>query len=144
MPLNANRAQAVEHHARVFIDKTPLTAGIGRMFSPVPTVTPSIGPVGMSFANPASEFPEDVVSQLVENFRADDSSLVVGPASKDGVEHFNQTAGIAALQPLKRLLEFLTKRRHTFLSGFNQQFPSRTSRPAPVMADVESQKIEAF
>ena len=97
MPLNASRANTVEHHARVFIDKTPLTTGIGRMFSPVPTVTPSVGFSGMGFANPASEFPEDVVSQLVENFRADDPSVVIGPAAQDRVEHFNQTPGITAM-----------------------------------------------
>ena len=98
----------------------------------------------MGFANPASEFPADVAFQLLEYLRADDTSVIVGPASQDGVEHFNQTAGIAAVQPLESLLEFLTKRRHTFLGRFNEQLPSRASRPASLLADIEPQKIESF
>jgi hypothetical protein len=107
------------------------------MFSPVPTVTPSIGFGGMGFANPASEFPKDVVSQFLEDFRTDDTPVVIGPTSDDGVEYFNQTPGIAAMEPLEGLLEFLSKRRHTCFSGFNQQFPSGSGDTATVMADVE-------
>ena len=73
----------------------------------------------MGFANPASEFPKDVVSQFLEDFRTDDTRVVIGPTSDDGVERFNQTPSIAAMEPLEGLLEFLSKRRHTGFSGFN-------------------------
>ena len=97
MPLNASIADAIEHHARVLVHKTPLTTGVGRMIGPVAPVAPGEGFGGMGLANPASEFPEDVVSQLLEDLRADDTSVIIGPTSQDGVEHFNQTAGVAAM-----------------------------------------------
>lgn len=60
MPLNASITDAIEHHARILVHKTPLTAGIGRVIGPVAPVTPGEGFGGMGLANPASEFPEDV------------------------------------------------------------------------------------
>lgn len=101
MPLNASIADAIEHHAGVLVHKTPLTTGIGRMSGPVAPVAPGEGFGGMGLANPASEFPEDVVFQLLECFRADDSPVVISPAPDDGVEHLYQTLGIAAMQPLE-------------------------------------------
>ena len=144
MPLNASIADAIEHHARVLVHKTPLTTGIGRMIGPVAPVAPGEGFSGMGLTNPASEFPEDVIFQLMEGFRADDTSVVVSPTSDDGVEHFNQTPGIAAMEPLEGKAYFLTKVCHTRLGGLDQQFPSTAGGAATVVTDVEPQKVEPF
>ncbi len=68
VPLNPGIADAIKYHARVFVHKAPLTAGVGRMMRPVTAVTPPEGLIGMGFANPASEFPEEVVFQVVKHF----------------------------------------------------------------------------
>jgi hypothetical protein len=60
MPLNAGVANAIEHHTCLLIHKTPLTAGISWVISPIAAVAPREGLVWMAFANPASELPEEV------------------------------------------------------------------------------------
>jgi hypothetical protein len=47
MPLKASITDAIEHHARILVHKTPLTAGIGWVIGPVAPVTPGEGCGGM-------------------------------------------------------------------------------------------------
>ncbi len=142
MSLNASITDAIEHYARVLIHKTPLTAGIGRMIGPVAPVASGEGFVGMGLANPAPEFPKDVGFQLVKEFRADGTPVVVGPPSDDGVEHFYQTPGIAAMEPLEREAYILAKVGHTLLGGLDRQFPSTAGSAAPVVTNVEAEKVD--